>query len=66
MSLIHNERTKLTASCLNAISAASIAVGALAQLAPLFSGASIIDRGAAGAFSLAWTALGVAYMRSPD
>jgi VIT1/CCC1 family predicted Fe2+/Mn2+ transporter len=40
MSLVRNERTKLTASWLNAISAASIAVGGFAQLAPLFSGSS--------------------------
>ena len=38
MSLIHNERMKLTANWLNALSAASIAVGGFAQLAPLFAG----------------------------
>ena len=41
MSLIRNERTKLTASWLNSISAASIAVGGFAQLAPLVSGTAV-------------------------
>ncbi len=44
MSLIRNEQTKLTASWLNAISAASIAVGGFAQLAPWFSGTATVQR----------------------
>jgi VIT1/CCC1 family predicted Fe2+/Mn2+ transporter len=61
MSLVRNEQTKLTASWLNAISAASIAVGGFAQLAPVVSGASAATSAATVAlFGLVWIILGVA------
>ena len=59
MSLIRNEQTKLTASWLNAISAASIAVGGFAQLAPLLSGVVVAPRPVlAATFSAIWFGIG--------
>ena len=58
MSLIHNERTKLTANWFNAISAASVAVGAFAQLAPFVVGTTPASGLAVAGFSLAWLAGG--------
>jgi hypothetical protein len=59
MSLVRNEQTKLTASWLNAISAASIAVGGFAQLAPLFSGTVVAPSPIGTAlFTAVWFAIG--------
>lgn len=43
MNLVHNERTKLTASWLNALSAASVAAGVIAPFATRFYGVSSAD-----------------------
>jgi hypothetical protein len=60
MSLVRNEQTKLTASWLNAISAASIAVGGFAQMAPVFSGVAIVGSASVlGGFTAIWFAVGV-------
>ena len=61
MPLVKNEQTKLTASWLNGISAASIAVGGFAQLAPLLTGANA-PSGPAGVlwFSTIWIVFGLA------
>jgi hypothetical protein len=40
MSLVHNERTKLTAAWLNTLSGAATAAGAIAPLAATFYGVS--------------------------
>ena len=57
--MIRNEQTKLTASWLNAISAASIAVGGFAQLAPWFSGATVVQSPAVTAiFTGTWFVFG--------
>jgi len=58
VSLIENERTKLPASWLNSISAASIAVGGFAQLVPLLGG-SPATQAATGWLSAALIALGL-------
>ncbi|MDB5558303.1 MAG: hypothetical protein JWQ36_1237 [Enterovirga sp.] len=61
MSLVHNERIKLTANWLNSISAASMAVGGFAQLAPLAAG-SVTPGNPTGVvwFSTVWIVLGLA------
>ncbi len=59
MSPVRNEQTKLTASWLTSISAASIAVGGFAQLAPLFSGMAVAPSlGATALFTAVWFAIG--------
>jgi hypothetical protein len=60
MSLIHNERVKLTANWLNAISAASIAVGGFAQLAPSFTGMVVNSVPVVSVFSIGWIIFGIA------
>ena len=59
MSLIHNERIKLTANWLNSISAASIAVGGFAQLAPLFTGIAAQSVPIVSVFSIGWIIFGI-------
>ena len=59
MSLIDNERTKLTAAWLNAISAAAVAVGGFAQLAPLVSGTASTSFTTVAVFGLAWFGFGL-------
>ncbi|WP_267359343.1 MULTISPECIES: hypothetical protein [unclassified Methylobacterium] len=57
MSLIHNERTKLTATWLNSIAAAAVAVGGISPTIAAASG--VIGFGLAAILVPAWIVVGL-------
>ena len=57
MSLVHNEQTKLTATWLNGIAIAAVAVGGIAPFVAALTGTASIPAAVVGA--LAWLVFGL-------
>jgi len=58
MSLIHNERTKLAATCLNTLTVATAATGVIAPLVAVTLGMPASGTVSPVVFTLAWLTIG--------